>query len=227
MGKTRLIIRIAAGMIILAFTAVLAVTLFFRSGDSFEPWSWQRGGVWLSKRVIAESAALALRIWDPFTGNHIPVVTGPVANPDNRAEPTRTFDDAEQLKDWLNRIPGPDRIEITDYHNGCASGASKYDFSYQNFKEQKLDSLRALYSLDTLSAKARNDYQALCRLSDWLTAFFDAAGPAEIQSQRWTIISMPWISCTGPDRVKSSGAANTAPAWCNVWPRWDSPGGML
>jgi len=141
------------------FSLFLTVALLFRRGDTFRPWSWQRQVVWLSKRVAAESAALPLKLWDPYAGRQVVAPTGPclcsAALPG--AVPIRS---ADSLRACLNRIlPGDSVLEV-----GFESGSltqSHFGFSYQPPGEPLLDSLRTLYGLDSL---ARGDEGSDCAL---------------------------------------------------------------
>lgn len=172
MLKIRLIIKAFVGFILLAFAASVVVTLVFRSGDTFEPWGWQRRAVWMSKRLVAETAALALKVHDPYKGRRIPAVKGPVLC-DSELPESAPVETAAELRACLDQIPGIGTVGVAAFRNGTLPD-SRFAFHYQTSQEPKLDSLRVLYSLDTLVAGSESDYRTLCRLSDWLTAFFEA-----------------------------------------------------
>ncbi len=45
-------------ILILLFLTFLAITLIFRKGDPYHPASRMRAAIWLSKRIVAETAAV-------------------------------------------------------------------------------------------------------------------------------------------------------------------------
>ncbi|MCE5272625.1 hypothetical protein LLH00_15195 [bacterium] len=149
----------------------LAVALLFLRGDTFNPWSWQRQAIWLSKRVAAESAALALKIWDPYAGRQVVAASGPCLCPAGLpgAAPIRS---ADSLRAFLNRTLPGDSVLEAGFDNG-ALPQGRFGFSYQPPAEPLLDSLRTLYGLDSLARSGEApDCAVPWRVNRWIYRVF-------------------------------------------------------
>jgi len=154
------------------FSFFLSVTFVFMRGDTFRPWSWQRRTVWFSKRIVAETAGLAVKIRDPWEDRRVTAETGPAVCPAGLPdiEPIET---ADSLRAFLCKSGYGDSVITVSFRNGELPG-SRYEFHYQTSAEPLLDSLRSLYRLDTLALGQVNDFETLRRLNTWVHRVFQS-----------------------------------------------------
>lgn len=153
-------------VLILLFFTTVAITLFFRKGDTFHPASRMRSAIWLSKRVVAETAALPLAIWDPYRKSHRYARTGP--SEQLKYSPDRPFfTTGEALQDFFNTSPDMQQAVVKKFINSSLPGA-RFLFYYQPGDEQLLDSLATLYGLKELAEGETSDYAVLTKTMSWL-----------------------------------------------------------
>ena len=157
--------------IILVFVASIAVTLIFRKGDTFRPASRMRATIWLSKRIVAESVALPLKVWDPYRGSHRQARTGPSENlMPSKAHPG--FTTRETLQNFFTTSADFKGATVRTFVNSSLPDAAD-GFSYQPADEAMLDSLAELYSLEDLIQSETGDYDVLNKTRDWLYRKFN------------------------------------------------------
>ena len=153
-------------VLVLVFITSIAITLIFRKGDTFHPASRMRAAIWLSKRIVAESAALPLSVWDPFRESHRYARTGP----SEQLMPLQTqpgFTTRETLQDFFTTSADFQGTTVRTFVNSSLPDAA-LGFSYQPAREAMLDSLASLYSLKDLAWSETGDYAVLNKTRDWL-----------------------------------------------------------
>jgi len=153
-------------VLVLLFLTSLAITLIFIKGDTFHPASRMRAAVWLSKRIVAQTAALPLSVWDPYRESHRFARTGP----SERLKPLQdrpAFSDRQALRDFFNSSTGFRGAVVRSFVNSPLPQAGG-GFSYQPANDVLLDSLASLYSLKELDQSDTDDYLVLKAAQDWL-----------------------------------------------------------
>jgi len=153
-------------VLILLFLTSLAVTLIFRKGDPFHPASRVRAAIWLSKRIVAETTALPVSIWDPYKESHRFASTGPPVHSEQMSSGS-SFSNPEFLQDFFNTSADLQEAVVKRFINGSLPGA-RFDFYYQPANEQLLDSLANLYNLKELKDGEADDYAVLTKTMCWL-----------------------------------------------------------
>jgi hypothetical protein len=152
------------------FSFFLSVTIVFMRGDTFKPWSWQRRIVWFSKRIVAETAGLAVKFWDPWDDKRVTADTGPSVCPAGLPD-VAPIETEDSLRAFLRKSCYSDSTIAVSFKNGELP-RGRYVFHYQPMAEPILDSLRTLYRLDTLALGQDDDYEVLWRLNLWLHRVF-------------------------------------------------------
>ena len=153
-------------VLVLVFVASIAITLIFRKGDTFHPASRMRAAIWLSKRIVAESAALPFLFWNPYRESHCQARTGP----SGQLMPLQThpgFATRETLQDFFTSSADFQGATVRTFVNSSLADAT-LGFSYQPADEAMLDSLVYLYSLKDLAWSETDDYAVLNKARDWL-----------------------------------------------------------
>lgn len=153
-------------VVFLLFISVITVFSFlFKDGDNFSPFSMGRNLLNLSRRIVAECSAYLYGIYDPYAGKE----NRPAFGPDkfDKSDFTSNPDSIKSLLTSAFDIPS-DSMEISNGDVRDVSGV----FSFESFDQPLLDSLRTLYSLDTLFIGIRNDYEGFIKLRDWLNWYF-------------------------------------------------------
>ena len=156
-----------AVVFLLLTMVILIFSYTFRDGDSFSPHSFGRNVLNVSRRIVAECAAFLYEIYDPYKENG--EVIQPVFAPDDFDDNgyTAASDSIKLLLAYALDI-APDSIEISNCNVRNVSDL----FSFESFDQPPLDSLRTIYSLDTLFVGIKNDYQGFINLRDWLQWYF-------------------------------------------------------
>ena len=161
--------------LVLLFLTSLTITLIFIKGDTFHPASRMRAAIWLSKRIVAQTAALPLSVWDPYRESHRSARTGP-SGQFKPSQDSPAFSDRQALQAFLDSSAGFRGAVVRSFVNSSLPEAGG-GFSYQPANDVLLDSLAALYSLKELAQSDADDYLVLKAALDWLyKKFYEVKG---------------------------------------------------
>ena len=170
MSRVKKITTAISFLTLLVLLFLLAPSLIYRRGDTFGPSSRQRQIIWLSKRIVAEIAAAAVSVWDPYRERMISASIGPAEN-DRESVDSPLFSSRDKLQSFFNE-DSVFQSGIVRYFTNDTLPQCIFPFYYQTYAEPMLDSLDRLYGLSSLAVGEDNDYALFKKMTRWLYNHF-------------------------------------------------------
>jgi hypothetical protein len=119
-----------------------------------------------SKRIAAETAALLLRFYDPFTARYKRAVLGPEETVNDSEGIWLT--DQEEIDCFLKANPAvADEIESLSVSNSPIR-KGRFPFYYEPWDSEMLDRLRKEYQLDEVVRPGQDEFAKMVLLREWL-----------------------------------------------------------
>jgi hypothetical protein len=223
---------------VLAIAVFLAVVV---AGASFPRWSRsERGTVRRAVlRVVGESAALALRVYDPWARQS---GATPGGLPSRAFLATPVSDSGSRA--WSNGAGDRGIVRVLAVHS--ASEPHVPEFQFERWNNEILADLRRTYSFERLFHSSRPDYPSLLAMSEWvasrlqpgandptLATHFDARQVLDRASrgERFTCGTFAWtliqilgsigINARLVELEAADGASHSiVEAWCDDLGKW-------
>lgn len=155
------------------FSIVTAATLFYRI---FEPISVDNFAINLTKRIAAETGGFVTKIYDPYKEKRIEANLGPditeklLSSKISSKDFNSVFKENNYLKEHL---------KIVDYDNEPII-KSNFGFDYQPYNEEKLGLLRKKYNPDKIVSPAKNNFEKILLIRDWVNSRWEFGIPRNI-----------------------------------------------
>ncbi len=131
-----------------------------------------------SKRIAAESAAVFLRVYDPFAAYYKRADLGPEGN--RRGVEAGMLTSKKEIDGFLGENPElSQNITLLSFSNS-ENGRSVFPFSYQPFGEDKLEQLQVSYDLHKTVEKGHDELDKMVLLRDWVHQQWMIGTPSDV-----------------------------------------------
>jgi len=131
-----------------------------------------------SKRIAAETAAIFLRVYDPFAESYKIAVSA--SKDSSRYLGGEWLRSKKEIESFLTAHPGiSQKVTFLSFSNGSI-GRSVFPFYYQPYGEKILGQLRVRYNLEEVVEKGQDEFAKMVLLRDWVHQQWMSGSPGRV-----------------------------------------------